>query len=70
MGFKTILKHTTLFVVAAAERHRNVFQYGPNIDIVRQSQILVNHMLGSTPQPGVLPSALPPQISCVLSARL
>ena len=24
----TILKHTSLFVVAAAERHRNVFHYG------------------------------------------
>jgi len=24
----TILKHTSLFVVAAAERHRNVLQYG------------------------------------------
>lgn len=69
-GFKTILKHTTLFVVAAAEQHRNVLQYGSNINIVEQLKILVNHMLGSTPQPVVLLTSLPPGFSCVLSARL
>ena len=36
-GFETILKHTTLFVVAAAEQHRNVLQYGSNIRHYKQT---------------------------------
>ena len=32
-SFSTILKHTTLFVVAAAEQHRNVLQYGTPYEI-------------------------------------
>ena len=32
-NFQAIVKHTSLFVVAAAERHRNVFHYGLDVRI-------------------------------------
>ena len=37
---------------------------------VLECSVLLHHMIGIVPYPGVLQSALSPQSSCVLSARL